>query len=535
MMHARCAGILLVAGLLGCSRGGGTPQPPPPPPALPGLVSGPTPFAVNCTPGQVGTLYADSEVEPWVAVNPVNSQNLIGVWQQDRWSNGSARGLMAGISFDGGATWTTQPLAFSRCAGGNPANGGDFDRATDPWISFGADGTAYAMSLSTSGALNAMLVARSTDGGRTWSRATALITDGASAFNDKNTLTADPVDARYVYAVWDRLPEAGGGPALFARTTNGGATWEPAKAIFDPGLRGQTIGNVIVVLPSGALVNVFTLLEEGPNNTTLAKVAVIRSTDRGVTWSGPTLVADMLSLGAQDPETGTPVRDGSIIPQAAVAPDGTVAVVWQDARFSAGLRDGIALSRSTDGGLTWSAPVRVNPSSQHTAFTPTLAYRPDGTLGVSYYDFRANTADPGTLPTGYYLARSNQGSSWTETVIAEPFDLATAPNARGLFLGDYQGLVSHGNGFLAFFGRTTGSLTNRTDICAVRVGAQAAGVSEATHQAHASAPDWVPGPAFRRHVSDRILQRLTRPPCWARSKAPELARAKSSQQHRVVR
>jgi hypothetical protein len=51
--------------------------------------SGPSPFA-GCTvggaPGSV--LYPNAEEEPWVDVNPTNPNNLIAVWQQDRWSDG---------------------------------------------------------------------------------------------------------------------------------------------------------------------------------------------------------------------------------------------------------------------------------------------------------------------------------------------------------------------------------------------------------------------------------------------------------------
>jgi hypothetical protein len=51
-----------------------------------------------------------------------------------------------------------------------------------------------------------MLVARSRDGGRIWGPITTLIQDPQDvAFNDKNTLTADPTNSRFAYAVWDRL------------------------------------------------------------------------------------------------------------------------------------------------------------------------------------------------------------------------------------------------------------------------------------------------------------------------------------------
>src|SRR2546421_12931662 len=55
----------------------------------PVLVSGPSPYA-NCTigGGAGATNYVNAEVEPYVAVNPATAGNVIGVWQQDRWSDG---------------------------------------------------------------------------------------------------------------------------------------------------------------------------------------------------------------------------------------------------------------------------------------------------------------------------------------------------------------------------------------------------------------------------------------------------------------
>ena len=74
-------------------------------------------------------------------------------------------------------------------------------------------------------------------------------------------------------------------------------------------------------------------------------------------------------------------------------------MVWQEGRFTNGARDQIAYTTSVDGGLTWRVPVRINGSAAVAAFVPTVAVRSDGTIGVSYYDFRANTADPATLLT----------------------------------------------------------------------------------------------------------------------------------------
>lgn len=435
--------------------------------------SGPSPFAADCNGvAQVGTLYPNAEVEPFVAVNPRYPLNLVGVWQQDRWSNGGAQGLGTAYSFNGGVTWRRVFVPFSRCAGGKPANNGDYERASDPWVSFSPNGVAHQMALSINNTLapgqlaSAMLASRSTDGGRTWSTPITLQADTEERFNDKNAITADPTDSRYVYAVWDRLsgvPGEGAGPTLLARSVNNGVSWEPARIIFDPGPLAQTIGNRIEVLPDGTLINLFTLIDY---LTGELSAQIIRSTDKGSTWSAPIKVADELPVGTVDPDTGAPVRDGAIIPQLAISPRGRIYVVWQDARFSGGAYDGIALSQSGDGGLTWSAPVQVNRDTSVPAFTPSVHVRHDGTVGVTYYDFRSNTADPATLPTEYWLARSRDGLTWRESRVSRAFDLTKAPVARGYFLGDYQGLVSIGPLFLPFYVKTTegGDTGNRNDV-----------------------------------------------------------------------
>lgn len=533
MLSAACA----VTGCGGDSSSSPTPPvvnpppaPAPPPVNLPPLtsdteirVSADSTFAAGCSTG-AGTEYRNAEVEPQVAINPTDPGNLIINWQQDRWSVGGASGVVAAVTTDGGASWTRAPLPASRCGGGNAGNGGDYARATDPWVTFGPTGVAYQMALAFNGAAlqpgsaSAMLVSRSNDGGRSWGPLTPLIVSDSSFFNDKNSITADPTDARFVYAVWDRLALAGGGPTLLARTIDGGGTWEAATVIYDPGSRSQTIGNQIVVLPNGTLLNIFTQIDPAGNNTSAASIRVIRSTDRGVTWGAQVKVNDLLAVGARDPVTRLPIRDGSIIPEIAVAPNGTVLVVWQDARFSGGTVDGIALSRSTDGGSTWSAPVQVNSARSVAAFTPTVRARADGTIGVSYYDLRSDTADTATLPTDLMLARSTDLQTWTEVRLTPTFDLATAPQAGGYFLGDYFGLAASGNVFVPVYVRTTGSSTNRTDVYMqfARSIATAAATPAATRQWSAGTAPPV-DEATRIRASDNLVRVMERRlPGWTR-------------------
>src|ERR1051325_10885819 len=64
-----------------------TPTPTPSPPLHPQYrASAPSPFAANCDGVPVsGTVYANAEVEPSLAIAPPNTQNIAAVWQQDRW------------------------------------------------------------------------------------------------------------------------------------------------------------------------------------------------------------------------------------------------------------------------------------------------------------------------------------------------------------------------------------------------------------------------------------------------------------------
>jgi hypothetical protein len=452
-------------------------------------VSPPVSPLAGCTVPDVGpgVRYLNTEVEPSLAINPANPNNIVASWQQDRWSSGGASGSGFGTSRDGGATFVTGGIpGLTFCSGGS-----DFSRASDPWLTFAPDGTLFQMSLvetkvaSGVNTPSGMSVSRSRDGGVTWESPTFIAYDtDPSLFNDKNTITADPTNPRYVYAIWDRLDAPPGkgslkssentsgyrGPTLLARTTDGGDTWEPARVIYSLGTHNQTIGNQIVVLPNGTLVNLFNLIRNDNKGKIRGyNVAVIRSTDKGVTWDATaTRVSGLQFVQVRDPDTRDLVRTGDIIPEVAVDPrTGNLYAVWQDGRWGNGVHAHIAFSQSTDGGLTWSAPTKIDAAPAGVdAFTPSVAVASDGTVGVAYYDFRNNTAAPG-LPTDYWFTSCSSSctssTSWQETHVNGSFDMENAPVARGYFLGDYEGIATAGTTFHLLFARS-GAAPNTSDV-----------------------------------------------------------------------
>ncbi len=472
----------------------------------PVLVSSPSPYASCLNAGEPGTNFVNAEVEPDVAVNPTTvgtkNVNLIGVWQQDRWNNGGAHGLVAGFSFDGGATWGETTLPFSVCAPNaivDPFTGAPYDRASDPWVSIGPDGTAYAVGLlATNNTISGnndtgVATVTSSDGGKTWGNQRLIKSDKGTSpvfeftqfFNDKESITADPIHGGTAYVVWDRLkapshsPDAAlrahafRGPTWFSKTIDGGKTWTGTRAIFDPGQNSQTIGNQVVVnRQTGVLYDFFELFQTtgSPNFTPRGlSVGFISSSDGGSTWSKPTVVSNQQTVNDFAPNTGALLRTGAGLPSVAIdANNGDLYVVWEDARFTGGTVNQVVISRSTNGGTTWSGPAVVSNLNSKPAFTPTVAVNSGGTVAVTYYDFRNPDGSTVGQPTDYWFTEStDHGASFggESRITPTSFDILNAPNAGGLFLGDYEGLDVNGTAFVPFFVQTNDEDTsNRTDV-----------------------------------------------------------------------
>jgi len=452
-------------------------------------ISRPNPLAA-CDDGfhPPGTGTIETAAETTVAVNPIDPRNIVGVS-----IGGFAQSIGVKVSFDGGRKWQRLPIP-----GITVCSGGPFLAASDPWISFAPNGDLYSIchpfdvALYTEGRTGIALN-KSSDGGLHWSAPVFLADSQSTKFAvDKPSITADPRDSRFVYAVFQQDNGGNRCRTLFSCTTDGGATWEQPRVIYDPGTQNREINaNQILVLPDGTLVNAF---NENKFSSAGARqdglFSAMRSTDRGLTWSAPARIASVAPFFVTDPETGHLVSNSgywNALFATAVDSRGKLYSVWEDLRFTGGQYSRIAFAMSADGGTTWSTPIAINqtptniPTANQQAFLPTIAVAADGTIGVTYYDFRNNTPEPG-VPTDFWLIHCHPSASVAPTdpanwhsevrLTERSFDLEAtfefSPDVVLYWLGDYTGLATAGNDFVTTF--TMPDSENQTSTFFRRVG-----------------------------------------------------------------
>ena len=373
----------------------------------------------------------ETQAEPFLAIDPLDERRLLAGYQEGRFASGGARALSFALSTNGGRRWRVGAIPVL-----TELTGGPWQRASDPWVAFGPDHRAYYASLAFDETRpdNAVVVSTSTDRGGSWGAPVTVHQPTGTDFDDKEAIVVDtradsPFRGR-VYVAWDMARQDSSQPLLISSSADGGATFSPAVTVK----QGVNLGALPLVGPGGVVHLVWNDFSRNDRIDLLTA----RSDDGGESWSAPVRIESSFAAGVRE------MRTGDIIPAAAVDPrNGTLYVVWQDARFTGGV-DQVVISRSTDGGASWSPaePVSDGPSDA-ASFTPAIAVDGGGRVGVAYYSLRN---DPGRLlGVDLYLAFSTDAGvtfAPSRRISRTTWDATFAAFSRGKFLGDYQGLVA---------------------------------------------------------------------------------------------
>jgi hemolysin type calcium-binding protein len=254
---------------------------------------------------------------------------------------------------------------------------------------------------------------RSTDGGRTWPGQPIPIS-GAEPLVIGVHVLADQQDPNTFYAVWLQYASQtaiGEGTLQFAKTTNGGQSWQP--------------------------------------DTTITAFTPIPRTYPGQAFRNLSI-----PIMAVEPQTIGATKDLYVMyPEYRTA---------HDPNDADGMQADIMVVKSSNGGQSWGTPAKVNQDSTSAdQFQPYVDITETGQVNVMYFDRRLDVASgthPGNYFTDVFLSRSNdEGQTWTDARVTHD---ATDPeynapvSGSGLFFGDYQGLVADGCGAIPFVNDT---------------------------------------------------------------------------------
>lgn len=371
------------------------------------------------------------QVETAIAADPANPDNLVGGVADYRFGDSDAG---VAFSFDAGETWSASTLA-----GINPALG-KYDAQGDPAVAAYKDGVFYYsfIDFNRSDDENRLGVAKTTDGGATWPTLGVIIDHsgpGSHDFEDKEYIAVDNTGGTFdgnVYVTWTRFPAAGPNLIMFTRSTDGGLTYSTPLQICDR--TGIYQGSVPVVGPNG---EIYVAWKAG------YQIQIDRSTDGGLSWGSDVTVSNLVFIPS--PLPGAAFRTNSFptmaVDRSGGPTNGNVYVAWADGRGP-----DILFSRSTDRGVTWSAPIRVSDDTNETyQWFPWMSVGPEGGIDIVFYDRRET---PNSTRFHTYFARSiDAGLSFGSNLrITDEVSDAVYDGFGGTFIGDYNGICSTTSG-----------------------------------------------------------------------------------------
>jgi hypothetical protein len=267
---------------------------------------------------------------------------------------------------------------------------------------------------------------------------------GNGQFPDHESIHVDPVSGR-IYVTWAQFDGLKGthSPVLVATSSDGGRTFSGPVKVTVGNIRNNQ-DQRIVTAPNGDAYLTFDNGVQGGKGTVLY---VAKSTDGGGTWSSPVQFASLVNPVCVFPPgcfniSGGAFRAGGTYPAPAFdRMRNRLVVAYADI---AGLFGQMYVTSASANDLTnWTPPQAIAPAPAD-QFMGELGIAPNGRYDVSFYD-REWTSNQ--LVDLTYATSSNAGTTWSRyRVTPSGFDPSTwgVPASTGFrpFIGDYNGIVS---------------------------------------------------------------------------------------------
>jgi hypothetical protein len=350
-------------------------------------------------------------------------------------------GVVAYESIDGGSTFVTKSLPMTW-------SGTTFGITFDPAVDYDKNGNFYyslgGAPLSSNYPNSIAVSKRASDG--SWGTPVAVTFNARSNFDDKYWIAVDRSNSNFanrLYVAWDR--NAGNNQVLYVSySSNGGSTWSSPIKVND----GKTkFERVIGAYPAVDHRNgtVYVSWHDYAKNV----IYVDKSTNGGSTW-GTDVAAATTNTGFGTDIGCVGTRKQSPAHHLKVGPSGTLHLVYANSVANRGYD--ILYTRSTNGGASWSAPVRLNndAGAAH-QFHPTLSVSSGATgsevVSVTFYDRRDDATN--CKSTVYSTRSFDGGASWSANVRISTASWNFDGNSNGP--GDYSSSTPTGAGDLSFY------------------------------------------------------------------------------------
>ena len=366
-------------------------------------------------------IVGDAANEPSIAVDPNDPNKMAIGWRQFNTVTNNFRQAGYGYTTNGGQTWTfpgvIEPGIFR----------------SDPVLDYDVDGNFYYNSLTNSPEYMCK-VFKSSDGGSTWNSGTF------AQGGDKQWMTIDKTDGPgtgHIYAYWTSFYSVCY-PGFFTRSTNGGGSFEDCITIPNDPYWGT-----LMVGSSGELY---------VGGSTGFDFLVAKSTNAQI--SGQTVAWDMttfvnldgfITYGIGPNPDGLGGQTSIAVDTSSGSYNGNVYLLCSVERNSTSDPLDVMFARSTNGGVSFSSPIKINDDVSTTAYQwfGTMSVGPNGRIDVVWLDTRNNPINISAL---YYSNSNDGGVTWSPNErLSDYFNSHLGwPNQNKM--GDYFHMVSDSNG-----------------------------------------------------------------------------------------